>query len=100
LVELPDGRILLNATCFLPDGPRGSRQRVFFAVADQVEGPYRTIGPVLEPTEPGENGHSTVMIDGRQLLLFYQCRRAITNHRWRYGVAKCNLDESILPWVA
>lgn len=49
LVELPDGRILLNATCFLPAGARGSRQRVFFAIADSVEGPYQTVGPVLDP---------------------------------------------------
>lgn len=25
LVELPDGRVLLNATCFLPEGRRGNR---------------------------------------------------------------------------
>lgn len=100
LVELPDGRILLNATCFLPDQPRGSRQRVFFAIADRVEGPYATFGPVLDPGEPGENGHSTVVIQGRQLLLFYQCRRAATNHRWRFGVARCDLDRGIPVQVA
>ena len=100
LVELPDGRILLNATCFLPDGPRGSRQRVFFAVADRVDGPYRTVGPVLDPEEPGENGHSTVIIEGSQLFIFYQSRRAATNHRWRYGVARCDLKGDVLSKVA
>ncbi|HEV2503761.1 MAG TPA: hypothetical protein VGV39_11845 [Mesorhizobium sp.] len=100
LIELPDGRILLNATCFLPEGLPGSRQRVFFAVADRITGPYRTVGPVLEPGEPGENGHSTVMIENGQLFLFYQCRRAATNHRWRYGVARCKLDEHLLSRVA
>jgi hypothetical protein len=100
LVELPDSRILLNATCFLPDGPRGSRQRVFFAVADHIEGPYQTVGPVLDPGEPGENGHSTVVIDGSQLTLFYQCRRAMTGHRWRYGIAKCDLTKQSLAKVA
>jgi hypothetical protein len=74
LVELPDGRVLLNATCFLPSGARGSRQRVFFAVADKVEGPYQTLGAVLDPSEPGENGHSTVMINDNELTLFYQSR--------------------------
>ena len=93
LVELPDGRVLLNATCFLPDGPRGTRQRVFFAVADHVEGPYRSVGPVLDPGEPGENGHSTVLIHDGELTLFYQSRRVLTNHRWRYGIAKCRLQE-------
>ena len=100
LVELPDGRILLNATCFLPDGPRGSRQRVFFAIADKVEGPYLTVGPVLDPGEAGENGHSTVVIEGGQLMLFYQCRREATNHRWRYGIAKCDLHGEVLSQVA
>jgi hypothetical protein len=91
LVELPSGRVLLNATCFLPDGPRGGRQRVFFAVADRVEGPYQTLGPVLDPSEPGENGHSTVMVDNNELTLIYQSRVLSTGHRWRYGLAKCNL---------
>jgi predicted GH43/DUF377 family glycosyl hydrolase len=92
LVELPDGRVLLNATCFLPAGERGTRQRVFFAVADNVAGPYRTMGPVMEPTERGENGHSTVMINGNELLLFYQSRVSTTDHRWRFGIARAQLD--------
>jgi hypothetical protein len=87
LVELPNGRILLNATCFLPSGPRGSRQRVFFAISDRVEGPYHSVGPVLDPSQDGENGHSTVLIEGNQLILFYQSRVQTTNHRWRYGIA-------------
>lgn len=100
LVELPDGRVLLNATCFLPAGERGTRQRVFFAIADKVEGPYQSIGPVLDPAEPGENGHSTVMINGNELTLFYQSRVRTTNQRWRYGIAKCNLDGEALAKVA
>ena len=99
LAELPSGRVLLNATCFLPEGPRGSRQRVFFAIADKVEGPYVSIGPVLDPGEPGENGHSTVMINGRELTLVYQSRREATKHRWRYGIAKCDLNQ-LLAQVA
>lgn len=97
LVELPDGRVLLNATCFLPTGARGSRQRVFFAVADQVEGPYRTLGPVLDPPGSGENGHSTVLIDNNELLLFYQSRVQTTDHRWRYGIARCALEAEPKP---
>lgn len=93
LVELPDGRVLLNATCFLPEGERGNRQRVFFAIADKVEGPYKTLGPVLTPGEPGENGHSTVLIDNQELMLVYQSRVRTTNHRWRFGIAKCSLGE-------
>lgn len=94
LVELPDGRVLLNATCFLPAGERGTRQRVFFAVADEVEGPYRTVGPILAPAERGENGHSTVMIKDNELLLFYQSRVEATGQRWRYGIARCDLGSA------
>lgn len=100
LVELPDGRILLNATCFLPEGPRGSRQRVFFAIADKVEGPYASLGPVLDPGEPGENGHSTVIVDGSELTLFYQIRRVATDHRWRFGIAKFDLSQPRLSRTA
>jgi hypothetical protein len=92
LVELADGRVMLNATCFLPSGARGSRQRVFFAVAESVQGPYRSIGPVLDPTEPGENGHSTVMVNGNELTLFYQSRVKTTDHRWRYGIIRAVVE--------
>lgn len=94
LLELPHGRILLNATCFLPEGKRGTRQRVFFAIADRPEGPYRTIGPVLEPGEAGENGHSTALLSGEELTLFYQSRASATNNLWRYGIAKFNLHQN------
>lgn len=96
LVELPDRRVLLNATCFLPEGERGSRQRVFFAVADEVAGPYRTVGPILDPGEPGENGHSTVIVREQELSLVYQSRRRETNFRWRYGIATLDLSSTEL----
>ncbi|MFN3844897.1 MAG: hypothetical protein ACK4RZ_03610 [Paracoccaceae bacterium] len=88
LVELQDGRVMLNATCFLPHGPRGTRQRVFFAIADDVRGPYGSVGPVLEPPETGENGHSTVLVAGDEIILCYQSRGVGTNNRWRYGIAR------------
>lgn len=95
LVELPDGRVLLNATCFLPTGERGTRQRVFFAIADNVEGPYHSVGPILTPVERGENGHSTVIIQDNELVLFYQSRIEATSHRWRYGIARCDLAQAV-----
>lgn len=88
LVELPDGKVLLNATSFLPNGARGTRQRVFFAVADHVQGPYSSLGPVLEPAGFGENGHATAVLDGDKIVLCYQARLESTGHRWRYGLAK------------
>ncbi|HEX5774466.1 MAG TPA: hypothetical protein VFY28_00675, partial [Candidatus Paceibacterota bacterium] len=66
IVELPDGQVLLNATCFLEEGRRGTRQRVFFALAREAKGPYATIGPVLLPPnagwESGENGHASACV--------------------------------------
>lgn len=97
IVQLADGKVLLNATCFLPSGPRGSRQRVFFAIADSIQGPYRSLGPVMDPTEPGENGHSTVMVQGNELTLFYQSRVATTGHRWRYGILRLLMDAFTTP---
>lgn len=94
LVELPSGRILLNATCFLPSGQRGNRQRVFFALADKVEGPYVSVGPVLDPDQPGENGHSTVIVHEGEIVLIYQSRIESTNHRWRYGVARGGFQQN------
>lgn len=92
LLELPDGRVLLNAVCFLPDGPRGGRQRVFFAIADRPSGPYRTLGPVLGTEqrgvwESGENGHAAAIVDGTHVALFYQARALGADAPWRYGLA-------------
>jgi hypothetical protein len=97
LVEMPNGQILLNATCFLPQGPRGSRQRVFFALADSVMGPYTSIGPVIEPDECGENGHSTAIIKDDRLLLCYQSRLDKTSHLWRYGLREFAFSEIRVP---
>ena len=95
LISLPDGRFLLNATCFLENRDRGERQRVFFALANKPEGPYETLGPVLEPEpgawDSGENGHATAYVEGDTLYLFYQGRsynrEAKKNGRWKYGIA-------------
>ena len=95
ILELPDGSVLMNATCFIEEGPRGTRQRVFFAIADSVEGPYKSIGPVLDARdqewEDGENGHASAWVVGNDVYLFYQARRASdpdpTNNNWQYGIA-------------
>jgi hypothetical protein len=105
LLELPGGQVLLNATCFIEEGRRGTRQRVFFAVADDVKGPYVTIGPVLPTThanlpgwENGENGHASAIIHNGELYLFYQARsQAVIEPKeanpWRYGIAVYNISE-------
>ncbi|MDB5237115.1 MAG: hypothetical protein JWL88_217 [Parcubacteria group bacterium] len=108
LVELPNGQVLLNATCFVEEGPRGERQRVFFAVAKDVKGPYVSLGPVLPTTmeqmplwENGENGHASAMVHNDELYLFYQARskaNPIPNeNNWRYGIAVFDLKDFNLP---
>jgi hypothetical protein len=77
ITELPDGRTLLSAVCFLPDGDHGTRQRIFLAVADRPEGPYEVLGPVLDPVRyavGGENGHGCTVVDRGRVYLFFQHR--------------------------
>jgi hypothetical protein len=102
LVELPSGNILLNAVCFLPEGRRGERQRVFFAAAAKVTGPYYTMGPIIEPFgeqqkpenwESGENGHAAGIIVGDIFYLFYQSRAFSARSRWCYGLAEFKVTE-------
>ncbi|MDQ3076484.1 MAG: hypothetical protein M3Q63_00295 [bacterium] len=102
LIELPQGKILLNATSFSPQGRYGTRQRVFFAIADNVAGPYKSLGIVLdenlEEWESGENGHATGVVQDSTLLLFYQARAGtntqdILANDWQYGIAHFDLTE-------
>lgn len=77
LTELPDGRVLLSAVCFLPDGDHGTRQRIFLAIADEPEGPYEVLGPALDPVRyavGGENGHGCTVVDRGRVYLFFQHR--------------------------
>lgn len=101
IIPLPSGNVLLNAVCFLPQGRRGERQRVFFAAASDVAGPYHTLGPIIEPFgekteenwEGGENGHAAGIIQGETLYLFYQSRAFSPRNRWCYGLAEFKLSD-------
>ncbi len=94
LIQLPNGIIVMNAVCFLPHGEYGTRQRIFFAFADKVEGPYYTAGTVLKPVpntwEGAENGHAAAFRYGRDMILFYQGRPPKLEP-WRYGIAYFNI---------
>ena len=85
LIELPNGQVMLNAVCFLPGGDRGTRQRVFFAIAPSAEGPFRSLGPFL-PAEDGENGHASAALVDEELVLCYQARPKTGT--WRYGIRR------------
>jgi hypothetical protein len=95
LIQLPNRWILLNAVCFLPEGEFRTRQRVFFAIAKNVNGPYQTIGPILKPSkdgwECGENGHASAFLLDDKLVLMYQARSTTTP--WRYGIATIPLQQ-------
>jgi len=86
LLELPDGRCLLTAVCFLAAKPRGQRQRVLLGVAEEAEGPYDVIGPVILPAGPretGENGHGTAVIENGAVHVVYQ-ERSGARRPWRF----------------
>ncbi|HWG99926.1 MAG TPA: hypothetical protein VNV66_11510 [Pilimelia sp.] len=89
LVELPDGRVLLNAVCFRAGAAPGDRQRVFFALADTPTGPYQVVGPVLDPAGPGEIGHAAAVVHDGALSLFFQER--VGGGPWGYGLAAAPL---------
>jgi hypothetical protein len=95
LLELPDGRVLLTAVCFLADGPPGARQRVFLGVADDVAGPYAVSGPLIVPEAgplAGENGHATAVLDEDGVTLLYQERDG-NGAPWRYALARIDPEE-------
>lgn len=101
LIQLSDKKFLLNVVCFLPQGVRGTRQRVFFALSRDPKGPFRTTGPVLDPLpndfESGENGHAAGFVHENKLHLFYQSRPLSPEAKWRYGLAQfenTHFDES------
>lgn len=105
IVTLPNGKFLLNATCFLSEGKFGTRQRVFFAIADDLMGPYESLGPVIDPKEypehewmSGENGHATAIVHDDKIYLFFQGRSQKQPHAvdndWRYGIAVFDILET------
>jgi hypothetical protein len=86
LLEVPGAGILLTAVCFLPDLPRGHRQRLLLAVADEVIGPYVVLGPAVQPAGPGgsgENGHGTSVLGEDGLIHFVSQERAGEGLPWR-----------------
>ncbi len=102
LIDLGNNLILLNATCFLSHGRFGTRQRVFFAISENVQGPYQTLGPVIDPIfgpewETGENGHAAGFLYEERLQLFYQARSGANvldaaANDWKYGRAVFNVS--------
>jgi hypothetical protein len=97
LVELPDGRLLLNAVCFLAGAPAGCRQRVFFSVGESPVGPFDVLGPALTPPGgdgAGENGHATVLVSDGEVQLFLQ-QRPLDGGDWHYALATAEVADVV-----
>lgn len=82
LIGLPEGKVMLMAVLFLRNEQRGRRQRVFWALADSPAGPYKVMGPLINPSVVGETGHAAAFLSGDTLEIFYQERGE--NSPWRY----------------
>lgn len=88
LVELPDATVLLIAVCFLRGRRAGQRQRVLFATAEAANGPYRVLGPLLDPSGgKGENGHGCAVVAEGRVHVVYQ-ERAGTARPWHLRSAE------------
>lgn len=99
LVGIGGGIVLLNAVCFLPHASPGKRQRMFFAVAVRPEGPFRTLGPVINTSGSGwlsgENGHGTVLLLGQSAHIFFHSRSTGRGSRWVIGRAEIRHSDLI-----
>jgi hypothetical protein len=94
LLELPDGRVLLTAVCFLAEHPKGSRQRLLLAVADNPAGPYGLLGPIVDPAvDGGENGHGTSVLVDDEVHVVYQ-ERAGDGQRWHVRHAITQIESA------
>jgi hypothetical protein len=97
LVQFSDDCYLIIGVCFmpLPDGYLGTRQRVFFAVADKPEGPYKPIGMPFVPSQEnnkGENGHPDLLIVDDKVVVIYQ-ERAGDGQPWYLRSASFDMEQ-------
>jgi hypothetical protein len=72
VIGLDDRHYLMVGVCFLPkgEGCDGERQRVFFAAADHIHGPFVAFARPFEPAdERGENGHPDTVVDWENEVL-------------------------------
>jgi hypothetical protein len=99
LIQLADDHFLLIGVCFMPRPKEydGTRQRVFFATADSMNGPFTPISMPFTPEYSqwqagGENGHPDTLIVGDHLWVIYQERTGV-NQPWYLRCAQFNLNE-------
>lgn len=100
VVQIGEGLYLLVGVCFLPTGPRGTRQRVFLAAAREPLGPYVPMGCPIAPQGAGETGHPSAVVDGDELHLLYQERAGDDPHPWHLRWAAMTLADVTAAMLA
>jgi len=96
LIQLPDNRIVLIGVCFLPSGEFGTRQRLFLATSNKIEGPYYLLCQAsVNSTDENitENGHGGMVLINGVLNILFQGRSNLTKQPWRYYFAKVDIKE-------
>lgn len=97
LVQLADDCLMMIGVCFLPlpNGALGTRQRVFLAVADNINGPYKPVGTPFAPQKndgkSGENGHPDTLVNDEELVVIYQ-ERLGNGQPWHLRAAAFNIN--------
>jgi hypothetical protein len=99
VMQLAPDAFLMVGVCFLDKdkGERGTRQRIFFAAAASVDGPFLPMGMPIDPAPSaagaGENGHAEIIDRGNKLGILYQ-ERAGEGHGkpWHLRYAEADKD--------
>jgi hypothetical protein len=98
IIQLADDSFMLLGVCFMPiPGPAvGTRQRVFFAHATSLLGPWIPLTTPFEPQDyagfRGENGHPDAFKIGDELWIIYQ-ERCANGYPWHFRAATFNIEQ-------
>ena len=97
VIQLANNCFMMIGVCFMPKpNALGTRQRVFYAVSDKVDGTYIPVGIPIEPQpnvhSTGETGHPDTIIQGNDMWLIYQ-ERTGDGAPWHLRSAKYMISE-------
>lgn len=100
ILQVHNSLFLLVGVCFLPmpKGYEGKRQRVFFAAANALTGPYIPMGTPFPPQTyehgMGEHGHPDAFINNEEMVVIFQERKK-DGDPWHLRYATFDLKEFI-----
>lgn len=96
VIQASNNCFLLIGVCFLKEGKLGTRQRVFFAASESINGPYIPLGipftPQKNPHSGGEHGHPDTLVINNDLWIIYQ-ERFGDGHPWHLRSSRFNLED-------